>query len=226
MCNECRDQVSDGKAKRTGFKLSKEERLSLPGKEHGGKTNSQLTPEELEEKRIFRRAYERLYRQWRRDNGDSLREYQREYHKVYGENHRDDLNDYLKGYSKDNPDWWGRAYRKRRAREAAVDSHPYNVEDIISAWGTICYLCGTEIDFEANRGPGLPGWEQGLHLDHVLPLSAGGPDTIDNVKPTHGKCNLRKSSSTEFSHNPPEEELKVLFSHLFEPTKRGRPLKD
>lgn len=226
MCVDCRNQVSNGMVKKTGFKLSKEERSALPGKQHSGKKVSELTPEELEERRIFRRAYERKYREWRKENGDSLREYQREYHKVYNENHKEELRDYVRDYVKLNPDWWGRGERKRRALKALVETQPYGVSDVLKTWGTNCYLCDEPIDLEAPRGPGIPGWERGLHLDHVMPISAGGPDTLDNVKPAHGKCNLRKHASTEFASNPPEEELKVLFKELFGETKKGRPLKD
>jgi len=31
--------------------------------------------------------------------------------------------------------------------------------------------------------------------DHVVPLSKGGRDDLKNVKPSHGKCNLTKSSN-------------------------------
>ena len=30
-------------------------------------------------------------------------------------------------------------------------------------------------------------------VDHILPLSAGGPDTIDNRQPAHRVCNRQKS---------------------------------
>jgi 5-methylcytosine-specific restriction endonuclease McrA len=31
-----------------------------------------------------------------------------------------------------------------------------------------------------------------LHIDHVYPLSKGGLDTLENVRPSHGKCNIVK----------------------------------
>jgi len=50
------------------------------------------------------------------------------------------------------------------------------------------------IDLNAPRRVGIEGWELGLHLDHVIPLSKGGYDTIDNIRPTHGICNIRKGA--------------------------------
>ena len=85
--------------------------------------------------------------------------------------------------------------RKRRATERFVDSEPYSEADILHLYGTGCHICGLGIDLKAPRKAGIEGWEQGLHLDHVISLSRGGTDTIENVKPSHAICNIRKSDS-------------------------------
>ena len=36
-------------------------------------------------------------------------------------------------------------------------------------------------------------------VDHILPLSAGGPDTIDNKQPAHRVCNRQKSDKEAYS---------------------------
>ena len=33
-----------------------------------------------------------------------------------------------------------------------------------------------------------------IHLDHVLPASLGGPDTLDNLQATHAVCNMLKGA--------------------------------
>ena len=61
-------------------------------------------------------------------------------------------------------------------------------------YGTNCYLCNDPINLQAARRVGkADGWEQGLHIDHVIPISKGGSDTLDNVRPTHALCNLSKN---------------------------------
>lgn len=91
-----------------------------------------------------------------------------------------------------NPEkFMSRKYR-RRAREKNVLHEPYTWRDVIAKWGTDCHLCGKPIDLDAPRWVAKQGWENGLHLDHVIRIRDKGADTLDNVKPAHGACNLRK----------------------------------
>ena len=85
--------------------------------------------------------------------------------------------------------------RQRRARVNKVKHIPYTKEDVLKMYGNDCHICGTPIDLKAPRRAGRKGWEHGLHLDHLIPISKGGPDTIDNIRPAHGVCNLKKGSS-------------------------------
>lgn len=79
----------------------------------------------------------------------------------------------------------------------------YTLVDILIAHGTKCYLCNQPIDYAAPRSPGKPGWENGLHIDHVIPLSKGGSDHLENVKPSHGRCNIIKGNRT-WPRKPPK----------------------
>ena len=93
---------------------------------------------------------------------------------------------------KENPAKWMISKRRRRAREHEVPTEKYTWQDVVKKWGSNCHICGEAIDLLANRRPGLLGWERGLHLDHVIPIRLKGPDTLDNVKPAHGLCNIKK----------------------------------
>jgi hypothetical protein len=81
--------------------------------------------------------------------------------------------------------------RRRRAR---LVGEPYTEADALAAYGVECHLCGEPIDLLAPRRIGRPGWERGLHLDHVLPIVAGGADSLENVRPAHGRCNVVKGA--------------------------------
>lgn len=83
---------------------------------------------------------------------------------------------------------------RRKAKKKGNGWEPYTEEQMLSKYGSICYLCNEEIDFKAPRQCGKPGWERSFWIEHVIPVSKGGPDTLDNVRPSHGLCNLNKSN--------------------------------
>ena len=86
-----------------------------------------------------------------------------------------------------------KSHRRRRAKKLDNGWSEYTEDQVLSTYGINCNICNTPIDLTAPRRAGIPGWERGLHIDHLLPICNGGPDTLENVRPTHGQCNLRKS---------------------------------
>ena len=82
----------------------------------------------------------------------------------------------------------------RRARKMELGYSKYTLEEVFDKWGTDCHICQKPIDLTAPRRVGRKGWENGLHLDHIISLSNGGSDTLDNVKPAHGFCNIKKGN--------------------------------
>jgi 5-methylcytosine-specific restriction endonuclease McrA len=99
----------------------------------------------------------------------------------------------IKKYGQENPQKMKMYRRIRRARQKNVESEKYLESDILHIYGIECHICQETIDLTAPRQVGTTGWERGLHLDHVIPLSKGGPDTVDNVRPAHGICNVKKN---------------------------------
>lgn len=104
--------------------------------------------------------------------------------------------DQINLWKKLNPDKYrqikAKDSRKRRAAKNSATHEDYTTQQVIDTYGTNCHLCGEPIDLLASRRAGVGDWRKGLHLDHVLPLALGGPDTLSNVKPAHAECNLRK----------------------------------
>jgi DNA-directed RNA polymerase subunit M/transcription elongation factor TFIIS len=64
----------------------------------------------------------------------------------------------------------------KRARQACLKAYG-------DPGGQCCYLCGTSIAEKSEA------W-----VDHVIPQSQGGPDTAENVRWTHGACNLARGT--------------------------------
>ena len=112
-------------------------------------------------------------REWARANKDKTREYNR------------------KSYQKDPSKTLIRV-RARKIKMMGNGIEPYTLYQILEEYGAVCYLCEVAIDLTLPRKIGVAGWEQGLHLDHVTPISKGGSDCLENVAPAHAICNLVK----------------------------------
>lgn len=230
MCKKCSESVAHLKSP-ARIKLTDEEKASLPGKNWAG-PRELLSPEQLEETRIFRRAYERLYRAKRKEADGNLYEYQKEYHRVYNKNHPEIVKERSRAnYLKDKERYFA-SERRRRALEAKVYSEKYTTADVLNRWGTDCYICEEQIDLDAPKivHSGV-NWQRGLHLDHVIPITDGGPDILENVKPTHALCNLsRPRQGIDIEALLAGLDLKVsnmmyVDDQITKP-KLGRPLKD
>lgn len=121
-------------------------------------------------------------------NQDRERAHRKDYYARTIESQRESSRE----WRKNNPEKLREQNRRTRAQRASVMSERYSTQDVLDRWGTDCHLCGEPIDLTAPRATHTPGWERGLQLDHVIPISSNGPDTLENVKPSHGKCNIAK----------------------------------
>lgn len=83
--------------------------------------------------------------------------------------------------------------RRDTNRRRSSNHVPYTEEDVLKLHGSNCHLCNLPIDMNAPRSCNQAGWEFGLHIDHVIQICMGGEDTIYNVKPAHGICNIKKN---------------------------------
>ena len=134
-------------------------------------------------------AYERMRRAANLEHHKALE-------KAWRDNNLDKARDTERRYRQNNPETQRSKSRRKRAYKRGLPSAPYSTKDVLDLWGTDCHICQLSIDMRITRRCGEPGWEDGLHLDHVVPLSKGGPDLITNVKPSHARCNLAKSANT------------------------------
>ena len=126
----------------------------------------------------------------------SNKEQKKEYQKEHYQNNKEKIRESQKEYNQNNTHKKREYERKRRALKQKNIHEPYSEKQVLELYGTSCHICKKPVNLSASRSPGAPGWEQGLHLDHVTPVSKGGADTLENVKPAHGLCNLQKKDST------------------------------
>ena len=144
----------------------------------------------LEAQAVFRKTdrHKENVSKWREANRDAISAHKA----AYRQENKSKISEYQKQWREQNKEHIRSYERQQRALRAKVKTEVYTVEDVLSTYGKKCHLCGVEIDLSAPRIIGSPGWESSLHLDHVIPISQGGNDCLDNVKPAHGVCNLKK----------------------------------
>ena len=143
-----------------------------------------------------RRAYQRDYikrtaerhrerskeamRRWRTNNPMARLARDR----AYRVRHPDQQNEYQRTWIRSHPEVRKAKNQLRRAREAGAGGKFSTKEwrELALRYDSKCAYCG-------QPGP--------LHADHRIPLSRGGPNSIDNILPACRTCNLRKHNRTE-----------------------------
>lgn len=101
-------------------------------------------------------------------------------------------------YKVNNPDSVRNTWRKRRAVIKSVDYEKFTNDDVRRLNGDICYLCGKVIDFDLKHPH-----RKSPSLDHIVPISKGGPHSLGNAAMTHLVCNQRKSARIVTNGPPP-----------------------
>jgi 5-methylcytosine-specific restriction endonuclease McrA len=181
--------------------------------------NEELCSPCLETRRRYMREYQELHREKTRAANNACaakyRDRRRASAKRYGDENREKLRTKNRQYHYDNPDKTREKARRRRARIKGNGVDFHTEAQVLATYGNICYLCNKPVDLTAPRYQGkAEGWEQGLHIDHVIPISKGGSDTLDNVRPTHALCNLSKNN--KLIGDPVEDFEEEIDPSLFE----------
>lgn len=113
---------------------------------------------------------------------------------------------HMKSWALKNPEWAKNlkmdASRRRRAKIAGVSVEYFGIKDIRMKHGDDCHLCGDPI----NYGLKFPH-PKSPSVDHIVPISAGGPHSLDNCAMAHMDCNNKKHTKEVPSVSP-----KTLFN--------------
>lgn len=99
-----------------------------------------------------------------------------------------------KAWNKANPERIRAMRSKHRALKSGVLHEDWTEIEVVNLYGRDCYLCDTPIDFDAPR-KGI-GSDYSLWVDHIVPISALGENTVRNVRPCHSKCNRAKNNKS------------------------------
>jgi 5-methylcytosine-specific restriction endonuclease McrA len=117
--------------------------------------------------------------------------------KAYYAKNRDRELAYAKEYRSENRHKFNEGARRYRSRKLKNGVEYYTEAQVLELYGTDCHICSLPIDLDAPRSTKYEGWQMGLQIDHIQPISKQGPDTLNNVRPSHGVCNNKKKATWE-----------------------------
>lgn len=148
-----------------------------------------LTEEETERQREYKRKFYEANREkaliarkkWAHDHPERTKEKNRKWR----EDNRAKAGELYKTWYKMNLDKVKSYFHEYRARKRNVTVEKFLVKEIFERDGWTCQLCKQKVDKKLK-------WPNPLSksLDHIMPLSLGGPHSRANVHLAHLKCNM------------------------------------
>lgn len=100
---------------------------------------------------------------------------QRAKRKAWADAHADLMREYMRSYAR---------VRRSRMASLTVAFSPEAMQARMDYYGNRCWMCGGAFQ----------------HIDHVKPVSKGGPHMLANLRPACGPCNRSKSAKWEGPH--------------------------
>lgn len=145
------------------------------------------------EARLKKRKSNKL---WRELNLSKAQAQDREAKRAWNLSHVEEHRLRVKNWRVQNPEKANQKDRRQRAGRRQAKGFFTDME-----WLSLCAQC--------NYKCLCCGLEKELEKDHVIPLSKGGRDTIDNIQPLCKSCNCKKGTkSTDYRVNSEQRFLK------------------
>ena len=159
------------------YYLANRERIKAATKAYRAAHKEQYN-ETTRKRRASNSAAERAYHNKYRDaNRDANRKRQA----TYRDKHREEVRERSRLWARNNRASVWHHMHKRRARIRGGEYEQFTRDEIYNRDGGICHLC--------KRKCPPTRW----HLDHLIPISKGGPHTRKNVAVSCPKCNQTKN---------------------------------
>lgn len=120
--------------------------------------------------------------EWRDANPDKIKEYRaKEYQK-----HRQAYLDRASAWTKANPALVSQIKRRYKSKRKVWEMTGSFTQD---EWDVLC-------DYYGKKCLSCGRTDAKLTVDHVVPLSVGGTNSIENIQPLCGSCNSSKGTKT------------------------------
>lgn len=128
------------------------------------------------------------YKKWYSENRDEWCGKRRSRYAL-DEDYRQQILNANRDWAKANPDKINGISRvKKHRRRAAGELSVRDWREVLDVFGETCLACG-----DVN---------QMVTIDHIVPVSKGGTNSIDNLQPLCGSCNSSKADKTVDYRSP------------------------
>ncbi len=127
------------------------------------------------------------HKRWLEANPDKVRQNQKDRTARMSDEERAHRNAYNQTYYAANSDQWTVYRRRREALLAEVEYQPYTRQEIFERDGGKCRGCHKQLTNEPRA----------FQIDHIVPISLGGPDIPANLQLMCPKCNRAKWANLE-----------------------------
>lgn len=136
-------------------------------------------------KKLSFRASQKAYRE---RNREAISEWKRSYNFEYRQRDLEKAKARCAAWAAANPDKVRELGRKKNSRRRALLASSNSPGVSTEQWRSICETHGFRCAY--------CGVEDKLTVDHVIPISRGGPDAPENVVPACKSCNSSKGAKT------------------------------
>ena len=188
-CRDCgRAQSRAERAAKVEQYRTKEQAYTKANKDHYRelkRAHQKANPEKYQESlRKYRETHREEINAQARERRQQDLEHYREIGRKSRDKYAEERNAYQRDYGKENRDKLSLFTNIRRARKLAAEGSHTDKEwqSLKAFYDYKCLSCG-------KREP-----EIRLTRDHVIPLTKGGTDSIDNVQPLCARCNSKKNN--------------------------------
>ena len=136
----------------------------------------------LEYARLYRADHPEVSAKWYQANKAAMKERSRELRQdpVRQERQRE----HGRRWRLKNPEIWAERNLANARRRRKIDGIRVDYAAILAEFGFVCHICSGVIESRDD-----------LHMDHVVPLSKGGPHSAENIRPSHAFCNMSKGAN-------------------------------
>jgi len=178
------EQKAKAKERLRLYRIANRERLNETDRKRYLERRERLLAQQAKKYKENPEKKKEVSREWRKNNIEKIKAYQKQYrldHKKeraeYDEKRSPEENSKRAcQWAKDHPVEMRLRNAARRAKTKGVK---INKEEICN-WDTrICGICSDII-------------EDKFHIDHIVPLSKGGPHEVSNLQLAHQQCNNKK----------------------------------